>query len=100
MSALADLPTDLHSDLHGLISEARKRTVAAVNTELTRLYWHIGKKLRDQVLQGERAAYGGRIIISFGTSLSAEFGRGFRPRISAVWPNSQRRFPIPRLSHQ
>jgi predicted nuclease of restriction endonuclease-like (RecB) superfamily len=70
----------LHSELRGLIFQARTRTVVTVNTELARLYWLIGARLHDHVLQGERAAYGGRVINDLGVRLFAEFGRGFEAK--------------------
>ena len=74
-------PTDRrHGELRALIAEARQRTAVAVNTELTRLYWLVGKRLHDEILGGERAACGQRIIASLGVRLAAEFGRGFEAK--------------------
>jgi hypothetical protein len=67
----------LQAELSGLIAEARTRTAITVNSELTQLYWRIGKRVREQVLQGQRAAYGWHVIEELGRHLSAEFGRGF-----------------------
>ena len=52
----------------------------AVNAELSRLYWHIGKRLAVEVLGGERAAYGQQVIATLGARLAAEFGRGFEAK--------------------
>ena len=49
-------------DLRQLIDRARQRAAVAVNTELTLLYWHIGKRLQKDVAGGERAEYGKQII--------------------------------------
>jgi hypothetical protein len=71
---------NLHAELSGLIAEARTRAAKTVNSELTQLYWHIGKRLREQVLQGQRASYGWRILEELGVRLSSEFGRGFEEK--------------------
>ena len=41
------------------------------------LYWNIGKKLSDEVLQGKKAEYGKNIIGDLSERLTAEYGKGF-----------------------
>ena len=48
----------LFGDVADLIDSARRRAAAAVNSELVMLYWSVGKRVREEVLGGERAAYG------------------------------------------
>lgn len=48
----------LLSDIRHMIDTARARAVAAVNAELTLLYWQVGRRIRDHVLRGECAGYG------------------------------------------
>ena len=67
----------LHAELRSLIAASRQRLAGAVNAELTRLYWTLGERLSREVLGGERAAYGQRLMERLGEQLSAEFGRGF-----------------------
>ncbi|MBN1817851.1 MAG: DUF1016 family protein, partial [Sedimentisphaerales bacterium] len=45
--------------------------------ELTLLYWHIGRRIRQDILKKKRAAYGQEIIAALGRQLETEFGRGF-----------------------
>ena len=85
MSATPDLhspPTadSLHSELRTLIAASRQRLAGTVNAELTRLYWAVGERLRREVLGGERAAYGSKVIDHLGSRLAAEFGRGFEAK--------------------
>jgi hypothetical protein len=47
----------LLGDVTDLIERARARAASAVNTELVMLYWSIGKRVREDVLGGERAEY-------------------------------------------
>ncbi|MBW6469218.1 MAG: DUF1016 family protein [Coriobacteriia bacterium] len=49
----------------------------SVNAELVVLYWHIGKRVREEVLGGERAAYGQDIIKRLATRLTRQYGRGY-----------------------
>ncbi len=53
----------LHAELRTLIANSRQRLAGAVNAELTRLYWHVGQRLRTEVLGGaDRAKYGDQLI--------------------------------------
>ena len=67
----------LLADIRSLIEEARAAVAATVNVGLTLLYWRIGQRINDDVLQGERAEYGRETIFILGRQLEAEFGRGF-----------------------
>ena len=80
-----DEPTDpsltgdlvLLGDIRQLIQSARERAAQAVNAELTLLHWHIGQRIRNDILQQARAEYGRQVVATLAQSLSAEFGRGF-----------------------
>ena len=67
----------LLADIRSLIEEARAAVAATVNAGLTLLYWRIGQRINDEVLQGERAEYGRETILALGRQLETEFGRGF-----------------------
>lgn len=67
----------LLKDLRQMIEETRQGVAATVNTALTMLYWRIGKRLNDEILQGERAEYGKEIVVSLARQLEADYGRGF-----------------------
>ena len=73
-------PESLHTELRALIATSRQRLASAVNAELTRLYWTVGQRLASEVLGGERAGYGVRLLDQLGQQLSQEFGRGFESR--------------------
>ncbi|WP_446479717.1 DUF1016 N-terminal domain-containing protein [Burkholderia stagnalis] len=55
-------PSALLGDIRALIEAARKRAASAVNSELTMLYWRIGQRIRTQVLDGRRGAYGKEVL--------------------------------------
>lgn len=67
----------LLADLRRLIDDARRSAAVAVNAELTLMYWRIGKRIHDDVLQGERAGYGNQIVATLSRQLSLEYGRSF-----------------------
>lgn len=77
----APTPADtLHTELRTLIASSRQRLAGAVNAELTRLYWNVGKRLHTEVLGEGRASYGTQLLDTLGQQLTQEFGRGFESR--------------------
>lgn len=70
----------LVEELRQLISHTRGRVAQTVNSELVLLHWTIGKRLQDEVLGNDRAAYGKELVATVAKKLSAEFGRGFQKR--------------------
>lgn len=67
----------LFKDIRSLIEEARSTVAATVNAGLTMLYWKVGKRIYQEILQGDRAEYGAQIVSSLGRQLSIEYGNGF-----------------------
>ncbi len=80
---LAPAPPDdgeiaaLALDLGKLIDAARQQVAVAANAALTTLYWRIGHRVREEVLEGRRAEYGAHIVAAVGRQLEARHGRGF-----------------------
>jgi predicted nuclease of restriction endonuclease-like (RecB) superfamily len=64
-------------DVRELIEEARSSVATAVNTGLTMLYWHVGKRIGKEVLRGSRAGYGDEIVSTLSRQLVNEYGAGF-----------------------
>jgi predicted nuclease of restriction endonuclease-like (RecB) superfamily len=77
MSDLIPNVDTLHRELAELIAASRQRVAVAVNAELTMLYWRVGQRLHQEVLGGERAVYGAKVLDQIGERLTKEFGRGF-----------------------
>ncbi len=69
--------TFLVSEIKQLIEQSRNRVAVQVNSAATILYWNIGKRIRKEVLKGQRAEYGKRILSELGKELTATFGRGW-----------------------
>lgn len=67
----------LLGDIRQLIEHSRGQLAAAVNSALTMLYWHIGHRIRTEVLGSERATYGEQIVSALSRQLEADYGRGF-----------------------
>ena len=77
LSTTQSEPNALFQDIRKLIDETRSSVAVTVNAGLTMLYWKIGKRIYQEILQKDRAEYGAQIVSSLGRQLSIEYGRGF-----------------------
>ncbi len=74
----AIIKTDLAERIERLITEARKRTVATVNTAMVYTYYEIGRMIVEDEQKGEqRAEYGKAVIKELAERLTMKFGKGF-----------------------
>ncbi|NRR31162.1 DUF1016 domain-containing protein [Oxalobacteraceae bacterium] len=71
------VPQALLVDIRALIESSRQRTTAVVNSELTLLFWRIGRRIHTEVLAGQRAEYGEEVLFNVATQLTRDYGRGF-----------------------
>ncbi|UXE68053.1 MAG: DUF1016 family protein [Chryseotalea sp. WA131a] len=60
-----------------LIVDSKQRVSTTVNQELTLLYWSIGKKIQEDILQNNRADYGQKVVITLSKKLTKQFGTGW-----------------------
>lgn len=70
-------PGPLLDDVRARIDVTRRQAATAVNLGLTLLYWRIGRRIGEDVLGGERAAYGEQIVSTLSRQLVSEYGRSF-----------------------
>jgi predicted nuclease of restriction endonuclease-like (RecB) superfamily len=71
---------NLLTDIRLLIEQTRSQISQAVNSALVLLNWHIGKRLREEVLREERAEYGKQIVENVAKELTTDFGKGYSRR--------------------
>ncbi|GHY01180.1 hypothetical protein VCSRO210_3435 [Vibrio cholerae] len=79
MSNLINL-LPLSQEVAALIRTAKQRAAAAINNEITLLYWQVGNRIHQEVLGGERADYGKQVIATLATELTAQYGKGWSKR--------------------
>ena len=67
-----------------------------MNSALVGLYWHIGTRIREDILHEKRAEYGEQIVSALAKQLTVEYGRGFSEkslwhmmRFAEVFPDEQ-----------
>lgn len=89
----------LLDDLRGMIEETRQGVAATVNAALTMLYWRVGKRINEEILKGERAEYGRRILPTVSAKLTTEYGRGWNERNLAYMVKFVESFPDETILH-
>ena len=83
-----------------LIDRGRSQAVAAVNSAITVTYWHVGRRINEEVLHGERAEYGKQVIPSLAKELVALYGKSFEARNLRRMMQFAEVFQILRLCHR
>jgi len=71
---------NLLDELRQIIDEGKQRAAVQVNSALTLTYWHIGKRINEDILQNQRAEYGKQIVSSLSTQLVQLYGKSFESR--------------------
>ncbi len=61
----------LLNELSQLIEQSRQQLVSQANSTLTMLFWHIGKRINENILQNKRAEYSKQIVSTLSTQLKA-----------------------------
>ena len=69
--------THLLLEVKQLIEQGKQQVAISVNTTMSMLYWQIGKRINDDVLQNQRAEYGKQIIPTLSRHLIQEYGNGW-----------------------
>jgi predicted nuclease of restriction endonuclease-like (RecB) superfamily len=68
----------LFAQVRSILLEARQRSYSAVNANMVKAYWHIGRHIVEFEQAGQaRAAYGQRVLPELSRRLTQEFGAGF-----------------------
>jgi predicted nuclease of restriction endonuclease-like (RecB) superfamily len=67
----------LITEIKDLIAESRQQVAVAVNSAMSLLYWQIGRRINEEVLNNKRAEYGKEIVHTLSAQLTSEFGKGW-----------------------
>jgi len=71
---------NLFSEIVILIENSQRHVVSIVNSSLTMLFWQVGKKVNENILQNKRAEYGKQIVGTLARQLEEKFGRNFEEK--------------------
>ena len=70
----------LFTDIARLIDESKSYVAYTANATLTYLYWKIGKRINDDILNNKRAEYGKQIVVSLSRQLVSDYGNNFEDK--------------------
>lgn len=93
VSAVPTQSAVLLTELRGLIESARQHVTQTANATLTKLYWHVGQRIRREVLKDQRANYGDEILPTLSAKLVRDYGQGFSARNLARMVQFAEAFP-------
>ena len=71
---------NVYNEISMLIDQCKKKIQLNLNSEMVILYWHVGKKIRTDILDNQKAEYGKEVITNLGEQLSSAYGRGYSRR--------------------
>ncbi|MDR0547707.1 MAG: PDDEXK nuclease domain-containing protein [Dysgonamonadaceae bacterium] len=67
----------LFTELSQLIEQSKRFVVQQANSTLTMLFWNVGKRINESVLQNKRADYGKKIVPTLSAQLVEKYGKNF-----------------------
>ncbi|MCL1814830.1 MAG: PDDEXK nuclease domain-containing protein [Treponema sp.] len=70
----------LYKDLSTLIEKSKQKVISQAKSTVNLLFWQIGKRINDGILNNKRAEYGKQIVPNLAGMLSAEYGRSFEEK--------------------
>jgi predicted nuclease of restriction endonuclease-like (RecB) superfamily len=70
----------LFRELSLLIEKSKQKVISQTKSTVCMLFWQIGKKINDEILNNKRAEYGAQIISNLAGKLSTEYGRNFEEK--------------------
>ena len=70
----------LVSEIKTLIEQSKQQLSVTVNATMSILYWQIGKRINQDVLNNSRAGYGEQIVQSLSAQLTELYGNGWSKR--------------------
>ncbi|OFY64298.1 MAG: hypothetical protein A3H98_13680 [Bacteroidetes bacterium RIFCSPLOWO2_02_FULL_36_8] len=67
----------LYHELSQLIEQSKTKLVSYANSTLTTLFWQVGKRINEHILQNKRAEYGKQIVFTLSAQLEKAYGQNF-----------------------
>jgi len=68
------------NEIISIVEKAKDQVVIQANSTLTITFWHIGNRIKAEILGYNRAEYGKQIIVTLSRELEKKFGRTFKEK--------------------
>jgi predicted nuclease of restriction endonuclease-like (RecB) superfamily len=80
--AISNIPNEqfLFAELAQMIEKSQQNAFIAVNSTLTQLFWRVGNRINQEILQHKRAEYGKQIVPTVSAQLVAQYGRNYEEK--------------------
>ncbi|MEZ4777640.1 MAG: PDDEXK nuclease domain-containing protein [Bacteroidia bacterium] len=85
----------LFNELNSLIEQNHALVISQANSVLTQLFWKVGKRINEFVLEHKRAEYGKQIVVTLSRQFTERYGRNFEEKnlrrmlqFAAAFPDS------------
>jgi predicted nuclease of restriction endonuclease-like (RecB) superfamily len=79
-NSLSISETDLFIELSQLIEQSKQQVAVQANSALTILFWQVGNRINQEILQNKRAEYAKQIVSTLSTQLKERYGNNFELR--------------------
>ena len=76
-NSLSISENDLVIELSQLIEQSKQQVAVQANSAVTILFWQVGNRINQDILQNKRAEYGKQIVPTLSTQLENKYGRNF-----------------------
>ena len=70
----------LFEEISALIEQSRRTIYAQASSATVLLFWRIGRRVNNEILQNKRADYGKQIVVTLSRQLEAVYGRSFEEK--------------------
>jgi hypothetical protein len=70
----------LFAELSVLIEQSRNFVVVQANSVMTMLFWNVGKRINEDILQNKRTEYGKQIVATLSQQLVEKYGSNFEAK--------------------
>jgi len=77
-----ELPNDkkLVKKLVALVEDTKNEVVSYANSSLTTLFWNLGRAIKLEILNSQRAEYGKEIVVTVSRELVNKFGKSYEEK--------------------
>jgi len=70
----------LFDNIAQLIEQSKQFVIVQANSVMTMLFWNVGKRINEDILQNKRADYGKQIVATLAQQLTEKYGNNFEAK--------------------
>jgi hypothetical protein len=72
-----------------MIEQSQRQAFSAASSLLVVMFWQVGKRNNEHILQNKRADYGKEIVVTLSRQLQLKYGNNFEEKILGVCSSLQ-----------